>query len=132
MCRYCCSAEPGFVFLSEEEISRMASYIGLSFEEFIDIYCRKVDYGLYYMVSLKEKENYDCIFLTGNGCSVYEVRPEQCRTYPFWRGIADSDSSWLEEAGKCPGIGKGRVYGKEEIRKILESTTHEPYIILKK
>ena len=62
-CLYCCSQEPGYVFLSEKDIENGSQVLGLSKEEFIAIYCRYVDYGNYSMVSLKEKDNYDCIFL---------------------------------------------------------------------
>jgi Fe-S-cluster containining protein len=71
------------------------------------------------MISLKEKENYDCIFLTENGCSVYEGRPRQCRTYPFWSSVVESKSSWEREGMSCPGIGKGKIHGKEEIESYL-------------
>ena len=56
-CLYCCSKEPGYVFLSKGEVENLSSFLGLGEDEFVEIYCRKVDYGLYYMVSLKEKEN---------------------------------------------------------------------------
>ena len=74
-CLYCCSQEPGYVFLSEKDIENGSQVLGLSKEEFIAIYCRYVDYGNYSMVSLKEKDNYDCIFLTKNGCSLKMVAP---------------------------------------------------------
>lgn len=132
-CLYCCSSESGYVFLSKEDVANLSAFLALGEEEFIDIYCRKVDYGLYYMISLKEKDNYDCIFLSKEGCKVYKARPHQCSTYPFWKGIADDPLSWNEESKSCPGIGKGRVYGKEEVQRIIESNGKgKPYIIFKK
>lgn len=119
-CLHCCSGEPGYVFLSKRDIECLSSFLGLSEDEFLQIYARKVDYGLYYMFSLKERDNFDCIFLTKDGCSVYEARPVQCSTYPFWEGICDSSSSFLKEGDSCPGIGKGKVWKKEEIDALLE------------
>ena len=131
-CLYCCSKEPGYVFLSKSDVKGLSSFFALSEEEFIDIYCRKIDYGFYYMVSLKEKDNYDCIFLSPSGCKVYPVRPHQCGTYPFWKGICDSEVSWKEEMTRCPGIGKGRVYSKKEIDELIRSSEEsESYIIFK-
>ena len=85
------------------------------------------------MISLKEKENYDCIFLSDTGCKVYDARPLQCRTYPFWKGIADSPESWKGEMKSCPGIGKGRCYSTKEVKEIMESNgKSEPYVIFKR
>ena len=131
-CLYCCSKEPGYVFLSKKEIDSLASLLAVGFEEFIEIYCRKVDYGLYYMISLKEKENYDCIFLSSKGCKVYDARPLQCRTYPFWKGIADNPDAWKSEMKSCPGIGRGRLFDRKEVERIIQSNgENEPYIIFK-
>ena len=66
-CRYCCSSEPGYVFLSEKDIENASEALSIPKEEFLALYTRDVDYGLYYMVSLKEKDNYDCIFLSDKG-----------------------------------------------------------------
>ena len=40
-------------------------------------------------VTLVEKaDNHDCIFYDRQrGCTVYEDRPRQCRTWPFWRPL---------------------------------------------
>lgn len=35
---------------------------------------------------------------------MYNFRPVQCRTYPFWTGILADESSWKSEAKHCPGI----------------------------
>ena len=132
MCRYCCSSEPGYVYLSDKEIEEEAAYLGLPREEFIKKYCRYVDCGEYSLVSLQETADYDCIFLTDNGCRVYEKRPLQCRTYPFWKGIADNKEAWEKEMESCPGIGKGRLYSNKEVHEIMKSGNSEPYIIFKK
>ncbi len=121
------------MFLSETEINNLASFLSVSREAFIEIYCRKIDYGLYFLVSLKEKENFDCIFLSKDGCKVYPARPVQCRTYPFWRGIAETDAEWKSEKRNCPGIGKGRLFSKKEVQSIIaENGREHPYMIFKK
>lgn len=40
-----------------------------------------------------------CVFLEPDGkqCSIYEARPVQCRTYPFWPTIMESMQSWDSE-----------------------------------
>lgn len=130
---YCCSTEPGYVFLSENDIERLMHYFSLDRETFINTYTRLVDYSSYYLVSLKEKKNYDCEFLTQSGCSVYEARPEQCRTYPFWANIMESRETWDNEKNYCRGIGKGRKIPSKEIEKYLKNNEDNPsFIIFKK
>lgn len=119
MCRYCCSVEPGYVYLSEQEIFDIAQYLSLPIDQFMKIYCRAIDFGDVWQISLREKENYDCIFLSEKGCSIYPVRPKQCMNYPFWPSIMESEKAWKEESMHCPGIGQGELVSKEEIEKKL-------------
>lgn len=119
-CRYCCGVEPGFVFLSQSDIDRAAEALGLKSEEFELCFCRKVQFEHFSMLSLKEKANNDCIFLTREGCRIYKARPVQCATYPFWRHNLEDEEAWNEEARHCPGFSKGRLYSKEEIEEIMK------------
>ena len=48
---------------------------------------------------LKRKDDAACIFLNPIGqCNIYDVRPIQCRTYPFWPSILKNKQTWEEEA----------------------------------
>ncbi len=59
-----------------------------------------------------------CSLLDGERrCSVYQVRPLQCRSYPFWQEVAGSDAAWEAEAAQCEGIGRGEAVAWEEIRR---------------
>ncbi len=108
----------------------MSEATGLSLDAFIEIYCRKIDMGAFKLVSLKEKENFDCIFLSEAGCSVYDARPEQCRTYPFWASVLEDQESWDAEARSCPGIGKGKSHTQEEIERLLSNRRgQEPMMV---
>lgn len=132
MCRYCCSVEPGYVYLTKNDIEKASASLSLSSDSFIDKYCRLVDFGSYYLVSLQEHSNYDCIFLTPRGCGIYDARPLQCRTYPFWKNVMESEESWKKEALSCPGIGKGRIISRKEIEKKLRDGEEPPYVIIRK
>jgi uncharacterized protein len=49
-----------------------------------------------------------CVFLSDHGrCRIYPVRPMQCRTYPWWPEVVESDASWRHEARRCEGINRG-------------------------
>ncbi len=132
MCQYCCSVEPGYVYLTKDDIENASMLLGISFSEFVDKYCRYVDFGAYYLVSLQERENYDCVFLTPHGCGIYQARPLQCRTYPFWKNVLQDEESWKREGESCPGIGKGRAIPKKEIERRLKKGEEPPYVVIKK
>lgn len=45
-----------------------------------------------------------CIFLKDSKlCSIYQVRPVQCSTYPWWPELL-TDAAWEDEATRCEGI----------------------------
>lgn len=79
----------------------IASFIGIDVSEFIDSYLRKVGYR-YSIKELKKNDNYACLFfdVEKNGCGIYDVRPEQCRTYPFWPFFKENPDVVVKE---CPG-----------------------------
>ena len=114
-CGYCCREEPGYVFLSKNDLQNLQTHLSLDRTTLIDTYCRTVDLGNFKMLSLKENKNNDCIFLNKNGCQVYNARPLQCRSYPFWATLMDDKDSWLEESKSCPGIGQEKLHSAEEI-----------------
>jgi len=52
-----------------------------------------------------------CRFLdpvTKKRCLVYEARPAQCRTWPFWPENMNARAWDREVVAFCPGVGKGR------------------------
>jgi uncharacterized protein len=100
-CGQCCTGAPGYIWVSENEIKQMAMHLKLSLDEFSDRYLRQI--GDRY--SLRETfPNYDCIFLKDNKCSIYQLRPKQCRTFPWWPQNLKSKKDWEEAAKHCEGI----------------------------
>lgn len=55
---------------------------------------------------LEHDSSEDCIFLEEGRCSIYRLRPLQCRTYPFWPSVFESKSSFKENKKGCPGMMK--------------------------
>ncbi|MCX8013591.1 MAG: YkgJ family cysteine cluster protein [Rectinema sp.] len=106
-CNRCCAGQPGFVWLSIRDLDRLCARFDMSRRAFASEFCKPVDLGVMITLSLKEKPNHDCIFLSACGCEAYEDRPIQCRTYPFWEHLVEDDQLWNEEAKECPGIGQG-------------------------
>jgi len=127
-CSHCCSGEPGFVFLSSEEIDALSEHLEMNREDFLSCYCRKVDRGECYAYTIRERADYSCIFLKDKRCEVYPVRPLQCSTYPFWDYLMKDRALWENEKNECPGIGKGEHHPASEIReKLKKGALHKIY-----
>ncbi len=112
-CGRCCGGEPGYVWVTRDEITQMSTHLGISVRDFRSRFLRRVGLRL----SLIEKPNGDCILLQ-NGCSVYPVRPRQCRTFPFWEDALDNPENFQTIIKACPGVGKGKLYSRDEIETI--------------
>jgi len=108
-CHACCRHDPGYVFLSQVDIEKLSNHLTMTIDAFKKAYCRVVDFGFVTRLSLTETAIFDCIFWK-NGCTVYEARPLQCRSYPFWSGNLHAQDRWQEEAQDCPGMNKGTVH----------------------
>ncbi len=126
-CHACCRHDPGYVFLSRQDLDVLAAGVGLDPAAFVERFARWVDLGSGPVLSLREKPNYDCIFWD-QGCTVYKHRPVQCRTYPFWEGPTTSQEKWKWEGRFCPGINRGKVHTKAEIEAALEERRAHPVL----
>ncbi|MFM8176039.1 MAG: YkgJ family cysteine cluster protein [Pirellulaceae bacterium] len=114
-CGRCCGGAPGFVWVEPEEIAAMAEAVGMGqdIEQFERRFVRSVGARK----SLVEYPDGDCIFLDPQtrGCTVYQARPIQCRTWPFWTSNLEDPKAWQQTARHCPGCNQGPVYTLQEI-----------------
>ena len=108
-CGHCCTVA-GYVWVTEREIREISHHLDLDESDFALQYLRQV----HHEVSLVEKPNRECIFWD-EGCSIYPVRPSQCRTFPFWTENLRSRKAWDRTSKECPGCDQGRRYSREEI-----------------
>jgi len=127
-CSACCRHDPGYVFLSESDYKALSTKTNLTYREFYNRYCTEVNIGGFLRISLTEKKNYDCIFWEGTGCSVYDARPFQCRSYPFWSTWMESRETWDSLEADCPGVNKGQLHSAEEIDSWLADRRNESYL----
>jgi Fe-S-cluster containining protein len=127
-CSKCCRHTPGYVFLSPPDLATLAKSMNLEKEEFLRRYCRTINFGIARRVSLREKPNLDCILWENSGCSEYEARPLQCRSFPFWSACVASHEEWESHANNCPGMGRGRVHTAEEIDSWLAQRMNEGFL----
>src|SRR5271157_3511044 len=127
-CSRCCRHTPGYVFLSPADLEALSESLHIMKGEFLRQYCRTVDLGVARRVSLREKPNLDCILWENGGCSRYEARPLQCRSFPFWSACVSSREEWEQHARNCPGMGHGPVHTREEIEGWLARRTREGFL----
>ena len=116
-CGCCCTGEPGYVYVGKGEVSGMAKFLGVDDAEFVRRFTRSVKDR----TSLTEEEDGGCVFWRDDGCSVYPVRPRQCRTFPFWLLNVARPDLWERTAVECPGINSGKLFTEGEIVEIMES-----------
>ncbi len=114
-CGNCCTGQPGYVWVGQDEIQQIAEYLDRSVGE-IRLLHTRLARG---RTSLTEFANGDCTFFDPRTrrCRVYPARPRQCQTWPFWRSNLVSPQSWKETQDACPGATCGDFVPVEEIER---------------
>lgn len=117
-CGSCCRGEEGLVLLFEPDIKKILKNLKISFETFKQNFTK----NYFTFLSLKEKDNKDCIFWEENenfkGCKIYRFKPYQCDSFPFWISVFLSKNSFENYKKKCPGFFKGKkLISKKDIIK---------------
>ncbi|MCL2001713.1 MAG: YkgJ family cysteine cluster protein [Planctomycetes bacterium] len=111
-CGECCRGPGGYVWVTENEVAGLAAALGMGSEHFAISLLRSTATGL----ALIDNPSGDCPLLGGNGhCRVYEKRPLQCRTWPWWKENLVSRRHWDAAAVRCPGINRGTVHSRTVI-----------------
>ena len=105
-CGKCCQTK-GAVYLNPKETDDAANSMNMSLQDFKAKYIsreiRSKSRPDESWTVLKQKRDSNdiegCIFLDEETkmCSIYEARPLQCSTYPFWPRVMESLDSWNEE-----------------------------------
>ena len=122
-CGTCCTGPPGAVWFTAEEATAIARSLNLGEDEFYARFAHRID-GRWSLVERETPHGFDCAFLdrtTVPGkalCSIYETRPRQCRTWPFWPEMLESKRQWTtyKRTTPCPGMECGPLIPVEQIR----------------
>ncbi len=99
----CCIGESGYIWINFVEIQNLSNLLKISVDDLKKDHLRKVGYKF----SIKEKKlsfnNFACEFFDTSlrQCTIYEARPKQCRTFPFWDYFKENEKEVYEE---CPAI----------------------------
>jgi hypothetical protein len=115
-CGNCCT-RPGLVYFPPEDLRRAAGHLGLSHTVFRRRYRLRIENGVYAL----DPGDAPCPFYTEEpGCGIYEGRPTQCRTWPFWPEVVTRKGSWDAAAKDCEGMNRGTNVTVREIEKSVE------------
>jgi Fe-S-cluster containining protein len=114
-CGKCCQGPGGYVWLTEKEAELLAEVKNVSLAKFYATFTRICRGKL----AIIDSANGDCVFLKNNHCEVYEARPIQCRTFPWWHEIIGTSKDWNSNVYQCPGINQGKLHSAAEIESCM-------------
>jgi Fe-S-cluster containining protein len=121
-CGKCCHGrgDVAHVYVNYQERKRLAEHLGISLPEFNKAYTQAEDTG---HRTLRFVDGH-CIFLDGPTCTVHEAKPVQCRTWPFWDELLESEETYREQVlDFCAGSQvDGPMVSAESIRAQMEAT----------
>jgi Fe-S-cluster containining protein len=101
-CGKCCKTK-GSVWMSPTETLHAARFLTMSTEAFIYQYASHTlagddDNEHEVWIQIKnDPTGTACVFLENNQCRIYEARPVQCSSYPFWSHLMKSEAAWDDE-----------------------------------
>lgn len=108
-CGRCCRGPGGYVWVTDGEVETLAKALAMTVEAFAAKLLRRTPAGL----ALVDSGSGDCPLLGDDGrCRVYDSRPVQCRTWPWWEENLVSRRRWDAAATRCPGMNQGEVHSR--------------------
>lgn len=78
-CAKCCKW-PGDIIVTEDEVAKIAAFLGIELDHFVQNYTRLSANRT--ALSLIDKVNGECHFLDKNECTIQPVKPFQCSGFP--------------------------------------------------
>ncbi|MDQ1279934.1 MAG: uncharacterized protein QG670_1196 [Thermoproteota archaeon] len=117
-CAKCCrdaSYRERKILLLPLEAKQIARTLGFQIENL----CRKTGLQPFTFEMKKDSEG-NCIFLKGNECQIYTIRPLICRFYPFWLEKRGNGIFSFNVTEECTGIGLGPLMKDDLFKKLFD------------
>lgn len=108
-CKVNWDGQAHFVFLTKHDRIRLSAHL----QKPIVLFASYGEFARTRFTNQKSRQwflnldNGKCPFLKEGKCGVYEARPIQCRTFPFWPENVATPTRWKMLEEFCPGINKG-------------------------
>jgi len=137
ICGDCCRGfKEGEVYLYKDDILRLAKFLNITgmkgLRNFAKKYVKVINDSFFWKDPDAKRgktyrfktlgfrftgEDEHCHFLKDNKCSVHQMRPFQCRSFPFWQMMVSNRKNFERYTKKCKGlqVSKGKYYSQEEI-----------------
>lgn len=100
----CCARPDGVVRVAAADVARIAAWLGTSESAFRSRYLAASGDRLI------DGPGARCVFLEDGrttACRIYPVRPQRCRSWPFWEELRRSPRALREAVRLCPGLSPG-------------------------
>lgn len=116
-CGNCCKGE-STVSLSPEERDRIAEFLGLPLEEFLERFAEPRGGN---RVEMKTKDGY-CIFYNSQKglCSIHPVKPEKCKEWPFPEIIFTDEENFQIIKSSCKGLEKFSFSDIQQVKNLTK------------
>ena len=98
---FCCRGASGRIWVNRKEMENICRFLNIQPWDALVTHFYKVQ-GSWSIKEIAREDEWWCLFLDEEGCcTIYDVRPAQCRSFPFWRVYRDQPE---KVAGECPGV----------------------------
>lgn len=118
-CARCCGdteVKARNILLLDLEAEHISNKTMKSVSEFSD----KLEGSDLYVYRMKKTGDGKCMFLDGNVCSIYRIRPLVCRFYPFELRADATSGHIFSYTDECPSIGSGLRLQKRFFESLFE------------
>jgi hypothetical protein len=100
VCGTCCQGEGG-IFLTDDEIERIAVFLHIERTQFLEKYCLAKNGRVY--IHVREEDGY-CHFAREGKCTIHPVKPTPCRQWPFFQPMLTDQANWETARLSCPAL----------------------------
>lgn len=99
-----------------------ADRISRATSKHIDMFVERVEGCEPYAYRMRKAVDGKCVFLEGNVCLIYKVRPLICRFYPFGLKDVGNGRYVFSFTDECACIGKGPVLKREYFERLFKQS----------